>query len=125
MPPENAAAIVARTVELKGYAGPLPAPEILEGYEKVMPGAAKIIIDMAVGEQAFRHKTVNRDLILRTFLVAIGQLCAFILGISGIAGAVFLLYHDKSISGLAVFIGSLATLVGVYIANRKSKPIEN
>ena len=45
-PPESGAGHFA----LEGYAGPLPHPRLLEGYERVYPGAAKLIIDSFIEE---------------------------------------------------------------------------
>ena len=38
-----------------GWAGPYPPPDILRGYEDVLPGSANRIISMAERQQAHRH----------------------------------------------------------------------
>jgi uncharacterized membrane protein len=37
------------------FRGPLPPPELLEHYEKVLPGGAERIFRMAENEQEHRH----------------------------------------------------------------------
>lgn len=38
------------------YRGPLPPPALLDQYEKVVPGLAQQIVDMAINEQNHQHK---------------------------------------------------------------------
>lgn len=40
---------------LLSYSGPLPPPHMLERYERLLPGAAARIFDMAENEQKHRH----------------------------------------------------------------------
>ena len=41
------------------------------------------------------------------------------MGMSGIAGGVYLVKSDKPITGFGVFFTSLATLMGVFFYNRR------
>lgn len=41
---------------LAAYSGPLPAAEQLELYEKIYPGASKILFDALAEEQKHRHE---------------------------------------------------------------------
>ena len=58
--PETVAALVQVVAE-RSWSGPLPAPEALDGYERIVPGAADRIITMAEKEQADRHEMGNGD----------------------------------------------------------------
>ena len=42
------------------FSGPLPPPEVLEKFERVSPGAAKIIVDMAKNQSEHRQGLENR-----------------------------------------------------------------
>ncbi|WP_260338754.1 DUF2335 domain-containing protein [Levilactobacillus parabrevis] len=53
LPSEDQEKIIA-TMEM--YSGPIPHPAILEGYEKLYPGAAKEIIENGVQESRHRRK---------------------------------------------------------------------
>lgn len=44
------------TLVATAHIGPLPTPEDLAAYEKVSPGLAKLIADMAQKEQDHRHE---------------------------------------------------------------------
>ena len=47
-----------KTVQLQQQitTGPLPPPEVLEGYDQIIPGAAERIVAMAEKEQAHSHQ---------------------------------------------------------------------
>jgi uncharacterized membrane protein len=45
-----------------GFAGPLPPPEILEGYERACPGSAKRIIELTEIQGAHRRLMEQRAL---------------------------------------------------------------
>ena len=62
----------------------LPAPEMLEAYDTVMPGSGMRIVDMFEREQIHRHEWERRTLKIHQFSTILGQ----ILGVL-IAGAIF------------------------------------
>jgi uncharacterized membrane protein len=97
------------------HAGPLPDPRALEYYEKVCPGAAREIIEMAKREQVHRH---SNDGAARLSLL-LGQIFGFTLGLVGLLGGIYLASTGKSLAGLGVFITSLGSLVGVFVLDRK------
>lgn len=48
------------------YSGPVPSPEMLANYEKVLPGASDRLITLAENEQNNRHTNVNTALELKS-----------------------------------------------------------
>lgn len=44
------------------YSGPLPPPEWMDGYERIMPGSGAQIMAMAMREQGHRRKMESRAL---------------------------------------------------------------
>ena len=101
------------------HQGPIPSPDVIAGYEKVLAGSADRIIRMAEKEQDHRHKLQLQNQSQLVRLTFIGQLFAFAIGISGVAGGIYLVKYDKSITGFSVFFTSLAALVGIFFFNRK------
>jgi len=92
------------------YSGPLPHPEILEGYKKIDKNAPKEIIEMAKKEQKFRH-----------FSTYFGQISALIIGIGGLSATTLLgIYGNAWVAGSIGFL-SLGSLVGVFLYNSKNK----
>ena len=43
-------------LEQRSFSGPLPHPELFEGYERTLPGAANRIMTMSEKEQEHRHQ---------------------------------------------------------------------
>jgi uncharacterized membrane protein len=109
--------VVSQQVEI--HTGPIPAPAEIGEYERILPGSADRIIRMAEKEQAHRHQIESRGQRHRLGITFVGQLFAFLMGMSGIAGGVYLVKSDKPITGFGVFFTSLATLVGVFFYNRR------
>lgn len=100
------------------HSGPIPSPEVIGGYEKVLAGSADRIIKMAEKEQDHRHRFQFRNQTHQATLTFMGQVFAFLMGISGIGGGIYLVKNDKSIAGFGVFFTSLASLVGLFFYNR-------
>jgi len=71
--------------------GPLPDPDLIAGYEKAMPGAAERIFKMAEIEQHERHLMTYREHRAKTLTTLLGQVSAFVMGMSGITGRLYLL----------------------------------
>jgi uncharacterized membrane protein len=46
---------MSATVASAAFAGPLPPPEVLKGYEEVLPGSADRILKMAEGQSSHRQ----------------------------------------------------------------------
>ncbi len=111
------------------HRGPLPHPDILAGYERACPGAAKQILKWTE-EQGQHRREMERVQILagvegnkalirvysrNTFL---GMVSSFLLGLTGIVGGIFLVYKGKSLAGFGTFFVCLGSLVGVYVWGR-------
>lgn len=106
------------------YSGPIPHPRIIEGYEKIIPGAADRILTMAEKEAEHRHemdgkfyKTDSRDSLL-------GILSAFILtGILAIGGIVIILKVPETwgtVTGCIMAGGSVGTILTTFIKGTKA-----
>jgi uncharacterized membrane protein len=116
IPPGMSHQILA--VETVAHSGPIPSPETIAGYEKVLAGAADRIIKMAEKEQGHRHQIQINHQSNQVRLTFVGQLLAFLMGFSGIAGGIYLVKNDKSITGFGVFFTSLAALIGLFFFNQ-------
>jgi len=112
----------ATSVEVTtAFQGPLPSPEILQGFENVLPGAAERIITMAEKEQANRHNIEQKLSIASILSIASGIACAFLSVI--IIG--FLIHQaiEKGDTVVAVTLSStsLVSVVSMFIWFRKEK----
>ena len=107
------------------FRGPLPPPDILEGYEKILPGASERILKMAEKQQDHRicmeatiigsqTKQSGRGQKIGAFLAFFFGLIAFFLGYFG---------HDV----LAGTIGSttIISLAVIFVLNKEPNQEEN
>ena len=97
------------------FSGPLPPPDVIKKYDMVVPGAADRIIQLAEKQsthrQAIETKIVDADIRQSNFGVIFG----FILGLVGLIGGAFLVYHDKVVTGSVFFGATLVALVSVFV----------
>ncbi len=100
------------------FQGPLPLPQILEGYNKIVPGAAERILVMAEGETKHRRSIEERVVKHNVLLAQMGQVFAFLLGAIGLLGGVYCVAIGQA-WGASIVIGSLASLVSVFIWGKK------
>ena len=115
------------------YAGSLPHPAIIQGYEQVLSGAAGRILAMAEKQQTHRQGLERSELdhiqtyqkrylelvaeeqannvATGTKLVLAIAIIGLIIGLAVIASGTYLLYLDREVEGFAVLLGGLAALV--------------
>ena len=115
------------------FGGPLPHPEIMQGFEDALPGAADRIMTMAERQMNHRHEMEREHqqaLITlqqehnegahqleddqmqegaNIFKIALWG--GIIIAVVIVVASTFLIYNDKSVQGFAVLIGSMAALV--------------
>ena len=101
------------------WSGPIPPPGALGEYERISPGAAKSILDMAVGQQAHRQSLETQDMRHRTWMEKTGLITGFTLCLVGILVGGFLVYTGKSLTGFGIFLASLGSLVAAAIYKNK------
>lgn len=100
--------------------GPLPTPKILEGYERILPGAADRILKMAETAQSHKH-TLGKDQQDKiSSLLHSGQFFAFIIAILAIGFSFILLLYDKQIAGFITLFFTIATFLSVYFHKLKT-----
>ncbi len=108
------------------FKGPLPHPEVLAGYEQILPGAAERIIAMAEREGDHRRE-LERMLLERDFSEGKrGQIFALItVGFFLLAGVIVAVYADAAWGAGLGSVG-VATIVTTFIAGRRrsSKPAD-
>lgn len=122
------------------FSGPLPPPNVLSGYEDVLPGAADRIISMAEKQSEHRQElerlgtAASIDAMKRQFQEArCGQICAVIVALALIGGGVYLAkighpWEGTAMGGGGVIGGvGLQALVGTFLKGRSddSKPEES
>ena len=94
----------------------LPSPDELAKYEKIVPGGAERLIELAEQRAAHRQATERRALEAEVNAEQVG----FILALSvGILGGMLLL-QGSELAGLILILIDAAALAGVTIYGRRS-----
>ena len=96
---------------------PVPPPEILKGYDQVIDGGAKWLMEYTKDEQQHRHRMDRKEL---NYYMA-GQVFGFVLGGIGTIGGIYLASIGAELSGFAIFFASLASLVGLFVYNKRTQ----
>lgn len=125
LPKDELKKVIRRvSVERSMYSGPIPPPEILEGYEKVLPGTADRIMKMAEKQADHRRNmeetTVNsgaRDsklgIICGTFV------CFSLIVVGGISVMI-----GSTSTGTVLSLSGLAPIVTAFIYGTRSNANE-
>jgi len=124
-PAGNKAPVVSsESLEVKSWQGPVPPPEVLAQYEALLPGAADRILSIA-------EKQPDHRMTLETTVIGsdsrrswVGLAFAFIVTLTALGGAIFLIYHDKNVAGLIIAMSALAGLVGAFVYGTNARRAE-
>lgn len=106
------------------YSGPLPPPEILEKYERLVPGSAERLFQQFEQQTAHRHTVELRVIKSNTLCQVLGSISALLLSLLALGGGLFLVHEGQSIAGLAALLGALASLVAIFIYGRRDQDHE-
>jgi uncharacterized membrane protein len=111
---EETKAIYERDLTIEAHIGPLPPPAQIADYERVLPGLATRIVDMAQAEQKFRHQQVqDANNFLRTNS-RLGIATAFSLGAIGLIGGIICVLYGHDVAGPAIAGVTLVGLLAAY-----------
>lgn len=119
-PPQGPARHDLQFLEHKSvqFSGPLPPPNVVEGYERIMPGAATRLFDAAERQAAHRHELEKQVVAGNIKQAERGQWFGLIIGLAGIAAATFLMSQGLLTQGLVVFFTDIVALAGVFVVGR-------
>ena len=109
------------TLSQEQFSGPIPHPLHLEHYERVIPGAGKLIVNMAKDQAEHRQyleKKIVKSANIQSYL---GQIFAFIIGMTVILTGAFLVYHNKQLSGMISIVGALGALISIFVYGKKQE----
>ncbi len=122
---KNVAGVVEETevvASYEGYCGPIPPPNELEEYERVYPGAAREIFDMAKVEQKMRLDIIaatREENMTNCKIKSTGQFLAFLVFV-GIIGACFYAIYSRMGNVAVGLVAAIAAGYGIRVFALKS-----
>ncbi len=103
------------------YSGPIPPPEHLTMYEKIVPGIAKQFLEEPHREAEHRRSLESKMVDAQIKLAKKGQNIASILAFSCTFASFFTIYRGYSIEGLGALLLSIGLFIGVFIYGKNHK----
>jgi uncharacterized membrane protein len=122
--PEVAAAVeqAQMLVQLqRHFAGPLPDPDMLAGYERVLPGAAERIFAMAE-RQAEHRQALERTVVVGGHRRAwAGLIAGAVVALAFLVASYRLIQDGHALAGTILGTVDLTALVTVFVLGRASQ----
>lgn len=109
-------------VRYSAWSGPIPPPEQLEAFERVLPGAAAAILEMAANQSAHRRE-LEQSLVQGAIRRADrGLRYGFVTVLAVLLCGVVLVLTGHPTQGAMVLSVSLPTLGAVFVYGRRTLP---
>ncbi len=108
------------TVHQSSWEGPLPPPQIIEEFDRIVPGAAKSIIQNWEAESAHRRTFERRSLTIEGFERIGGRILALAFALAALGVAAYLASIGAEWAGGLIGSGTIASVVAsmVYIRRK-------
>ena len=105
-------------VEHTEWAGPLPAPETLEEFDRIVRGSAQTIIDEWRAESEHRRRFERRALVLQGAEQIGGRLLAFLFAVAALGVTAFLAIEGAEWAAGILGAGTIGSVVLALISGR-------
>ena len=103
------------------FSGPLPPPNILDGYERVLPGSADRIITMAEEQLKHRHNLEKSVIKSNIRNEGVGMVFAFILTLTLMFFGGYLIINEKETAGYFAVFGPVVFHSASYVFNKRKE----
>ena len=104
------------------FTGPIPPPDIMEQYEKTLPGSADRIIKMAENQGEHRQLLEKQGLSFSNCAVRRGQIFGLVIGIVAIVTGGYTALSGAPIPGGFIGTAGVVGLVSVFVIGSNRKP---
>ena len=105
------------------FSGPIPHPAIIEKYESIYPGAAKIIFENWDKQVDHRQKLEKSVVYFDNFKSLFGTIAGFLIQIIAVGGGIYTIIQGFIIAGLiSIFVG-MSMLAVAFFTNRQKKDL--
>jgi uncharacterized membrane protein len=123
--PRRKIAVIRKIQMMCSYSGPLPPPEMLERYGKIVPGAPERILKMA--EKQSEHRIELEKVVVKgnSRRENQGLQYGFIISLVTIIGGIFLIYNNKNSAGLVAILTPLGILATSFLYSKHTETKRN
>ncbi len=104
------------------FSGPLPHPEIMAGYEQVLPGSADRILTRAENQQRHRHELDSAALKSEIRMELLGWISGTVVTIIVLVGSIWLLSIGQSVVGFAGIVIASTGIISNFLKSWRSSP---
>lgn len=111
-------AIIAQFSRTEQFQGPFPHPQILEQYNKVLPGAAERVFTLTENEQTHRHSIQNTAVTGAISRDRRGQWMGYTITLAVLAIAVFFAYKGNTAFAGTLITVDLVALAAIFVSGR-------
>ncbi len=113
--PESSKPETRHLITATSFAGPLPPPQILEDYNRIVPGSANRILSMAEKQADHRRHLESQITSSDITNSRVGLVFGLVIGLSGIAAATVIAIYGNPQAGVGMGLLTLGSLVGVFV----------
>lgn len=110
--------------QMTAFQGPLPPPESIEHYDRILPGSADRIMAQWERQTAHRQDLERRTITANLAAQTRGQYFAFVLGLVILAIAAGLFYQGNDGWAFATILGGMGTILSAFIYGRAKQQQE-
>jgi uncharacterized membrane protein len=120
--PEKNRAVLAQLTyekhEISMRSSPLPPPEELDAYNKIIPNGADRIMKMVEAQSSHRIELEKKVVTSQQNQAHCGQIFALVIGLVGLALATYAATHGQPIFGGVIGGSTLVSLVTAFLVTR-------
>lgn len=113
--PEEKTRAVVQIIKQESFSGPIPPPQILKGYNDLVPDAAERILRMAEKQSEHRMELERKVIAEQQRQSARGQKIAAVLSVLLIVAAVYAIYEGAYKIAGTIFAVTLIMVVGMFV----------
>ncbi len=125
-PPSPPAPTLRRIIqqEVTAFRGPLPPPDILEGFERIVPGSARTIIENFDQQSKHRREIESKVIDVKNTAALRGQWIGGGLALVIAGMGFYLALVGKSSEAITAIVAPIAGVVAIFIYGRTVEYIE-
>lgn len=109
------------TIQATQYSGPVPPPDVLRGFEQIVPGSAERILTMAEENGKHQREMERMTLSAAYTTIRLGQFFGLFIGLAALATCAYALYLGYEDTAIAIGGSTIVGLVAIFVIGRFKK----